>query len=58
MVGSLLLLTSQWIDIETQESNAPYCFQVSKFITRILRYSQEVYREADGAGHYDHVIDE
>ena len=31
----------QWIDIETQESNAPYCFQMSKFITRILRYSQE-----------------
>ena len=48
----------QWIDIETQESNDPYCFQVSKFITRLLRHSQEVYREADGAVHYDQIIDE
>ena len=47
-----------WIDTETQESNDPYCFQVSKFITRLLRHSQEVYREADGAVHYDQVIDE
>ena len=31
----------QWIDIETQESNDPYCFQVSKFITRLLRHSQK-----------------
>ena len=43
----------QWIDIETQESNDPYCFQVSKFITRLLRH-----READGAVHCDQVIDE
>ena len=48
----------QWIDIETQESNDPYCFQVSKFITRLLRHSQKVYREADGPVHYDQVIDE
>ena len=35
----------QWIDIETQESKDPCCFQVSKFITRFLRHSQKVYRE-------------
>ena len=29
-----------------------------KFITRILRHSQEVYREADGGVHHDQVIDE
>ena len=48
----------QWIDIDTQESKDPYCFQVSKFITRLLRQSQNVYREDDGAVHYDQVIDE
>ena len=48
----------QWIDIETQESKDPYCFQVSKFITRLLRHSQKVYREEDGGVHYDQVIDE
>ena len=48
----------QWIDIEIHESKGPFCFQVSKFITRLLRHSQEVYREADGAVHYDQVIDE
>ena len=47
----------QCIDIETQESNDLY-FQVSKFFTRLLRHSQKVYREADGAVHYDQVIDE
>ena len=41
----------------TQESNDPYCFQVSKFITRLLRHNQKVYRAADGAVHYDLVID-
>ena len=48
----------QWIDIETQESNDFYCFQVSKFITRLLRHNQKVYREADGAVHYDQVVDQ
>ena len=47
----------QWIVIEKQESKDPYCFQVSKFITRILRHSQEVYREEHGGVHYDQVID-
>ena len=46
------------IDIETQESNDPCCFQVSKFITRLIRHSQKVYREADGAVHHDQGIDE
>ena len=48
----------QWINIETQESDDPYCFQVSKFITQLLRQSRKVYREADGAVHYDQVFDE
>ena len=48
----------QWIDNETQESKDPHCFQVSKFITRLLRHSKQVNREADGAVHYDQVIEE
>ena len=31
---------------------------MSKFITRLLRHSQQVYRQEDGAVHYDQVIDE
>ena len=41
----------QWIDIEIQESRDPYCFQVSKFITRLLRHSKQVNREEDGGVH-------
>ena len=41
----------KWIDIETQESNDPCCFQVSKFITQLLRHNQNVHREDDGAVH-------
>ena len=48
----------QRIDIEIQESKDPYCFQVSKFITRFHRHSQQVYREEDGGVHHDQVIDE
>ena len=48
----------QQIDIESQESNDPCCFQVLKFSTRLLRHNQQVYREGDGAVHYDQVIDE
>ena len=48
----------QWIDIEIQESKDPYCFQLSNFITRLLRHTKQVNREADGAVHYDQVIDE
>ena len=57
-VNSILVGLRKWIDTETQESNDLYSFQVSKFITRLLRHSQEVYREVDGAVHYDQVIDE
>ena len=45
-----------WIDIEILESKGPYCFQVSKFITRLLRHSQQVFRE--GRVQYDQAIDE
>ena len=37
----------QWIDIETQESKDHCYFQVSKFITRLLRHSQQVHLEDD-----------
>ena len=45
----------QWTDIEIQESKDPYCFQVSKFLARLLPHSPKVHREDDGA---DQVIDE
>ena len=48
----------QWIVIEIQESNDPYCFHVSKFITRLLRHRQKINRQDDGAVHCDQVIDE
>ena len=48
----------QWIDIEIQASKDPHCIKVSKFITRLLRLSQKVQREDDGAVHCDHVIEE
>ena len=41
----------QWIDIEIQESKYRQCFQVSKFITRLLRHSKQVNREEDGGVH-------
>ena len=47
----------QWIDIEIQESKDPHCFQVSIFITRLLRHNDQVNREDVGA-HYDQVIEE
>ena len=31
---------------------------MSKFITRLLRHSQQVYRQEDGRVHYDQIIDE
>ena len=34
------------------------CFQVSKFITRLLRHSQKVQREDDGASIHVHVVDD
>ena len=56
--GFILIGQRKWIDIETQESNYPCCFQVSKFITRLLRHSKKVHREDDGAVEYDQVVDE
>ena len=41
---STLMEQRHWIDILTQESKDPHCFQVSKFITRILRHSKQVRR--------------
>ena len=60
MVGTLFTLVEQRqrIDIETQESNDPCSFQLSKFITRQLRHSHQVHREEDGAVHFHQVIDE
>ena len=48
----------KWIDIEIEESEDPYFFQVSKFITRLLRHSQQINREEDAGVHYDKVIEE
>ena len=48
----------KWIDIETQESKDPSCFQVSKFITRLLRHSQKVNREEVAGVHYDQIMQE
>ena len=48
----------QWIDIEIQEPKDPHCFQVSKFITRLLRHSKQFRREEDGGVHHDLIIDE
>ena len=47
----------QSIDIETPESNDPYCFQVSN-ITRFLRHNLQVDREEDAGVHCDQIIDE
>ena len=55
---STLMEQRQWIDIEIQESKDPYCFQVSKFISRLLRHSQQVNREEDAGVHYDQVFDD
>ena len=41
-----------------QESKDLYCFQVSKFITRLQRHSRKVHREDDGAVHYEQVFGE
>ena len=46
----------QWIDIATPESKDLHCFQVSKFISRLLRHSQQNRREEDTGVHYDKTI--
>ena len=56
-----LIEQRQWIDIEIQEFRNPkilIVFQLSKFITRLLRHGQQVNREEDAGVHNDQVIDE
>ena len=48
---STLVEQRQWIDFEVPESKDPYCFQVSKFITRLLRHREQFNREEDGGVH-------
>ena len=54
--GSTLMEHRQWIDIEIQKSKDAHCFQVSKFITRLLRHSKQV-RRKEGV-HYDQIVEE
>ena len=56
-VNSIPIGQRQWIDIETQESNGA-CFFKCQNSSLVYCDSQEVYREANGAVHYDQVIDE
>ena len=56
--NTILIGLKKWIDIETQESNDPCCFQVSKFIIRLRGHSQKDNREEDAGVRYDQVIDE
>ena len=46
----------KWIDIEVTRSKDPYCFQMSKFITQLLRH-KEVGREENAGVPYDRIID-
>ena len=45
----------EWIDIEVKRSKDPCCFQMSKFITQLLR-RKEVYREEHGVP-YDRIVE-
>ena len=46
---SILVTEKKWIEIETQRSNDLVCFEVSKAVTRLLRYDETVPRGLDGA---------
>ena len=46
----------KWIDIEVKRSKDPYCFQMSKFITQLLRH-KEIGRAEDAGVLYDRVVD-
>ena len=46
----------QLIDIEVKISKDPYCFQMSKFITQLLRH-KEVGREEDARVPFDSIVD-
>ena len=54
----LLMNKDNGLTLKYRNPKDHYCFQVSKFITRLLRHSQKVYREEDGGVHCDQVIDE
>ena len=45
-----------WIDIEVKRSKDPYCFQMSTFITQLLRH-KEVGREEDAGVSYDRILE-
>ena len=46
----------RWIDIELTRSKDPHCFQMSKFITQLLRH-KEVGREEDAGVPYDRIVE-
>ena len=46
---SIPVTEKKWIEIETQRSNDLVCFEVSKAVTRLLRYDETVPRGLDGA---------
>ena len=46
----------KWIDIEVRRSKDTYCFQMSTFITQLLRH-KEVGREEDDGVPYDQIVD-
>ena len=46
----------KWIDIEEKRCKDPYCFQMSKIITQLLRH-KEVGREEDAGVPYDRVVE-
>ena len=47
----------KWIDIEVKRSKDPCCFQMSKFMTQLLRH-KEVGREEDAGVRYSRIVDE
>ena len=46
----------KWIDIEVKKSKDPYCFQMTKFITQLLRH-KVVGREEDARVPYDRIVE-
>ena len=46
----------KWIDIEVKRSMDPYCFQMSKFFTQLLRH-KEVGREEDAEVPDDRIVE-
>ena len=46
----------RWIDIEVQKSRDHYCFQMSNFITQLLRH-KEVGQEEDAGVPYCRIVE-